>query len=75
MTAREVKKLLKEAGWTFEKGGQHQTKAVSPDGKTKVPIPEHAGRDIKMGTLKAIEKQTGVQLRERGCPTPSGGSA
>jgi len=63
MTAREVKKLLKQAGWTFESGGEHQTKAVSPDGKIKVPIPEHGGRDIKTGTLKAIEKQTGVKLR------------
>ena len=65
MTAREVKKLLKEAGWTFEKGGHHR-KAVSPDGKTKVPIPEHGSADITIGTLKAIEKQTGIQLRGRG---------
>ena len=61
MTSREVKKLLKQAGWTFEIGGKHQ-KAVSPDGKTKVPIPEHGGKDIKIGTLKAMEKQTGIKL-------------
>ena len=61
MTSREVKKLLKQAGWTFESGGKHQ-KGVSPDGKTKVPIPEHGGKDIKIGTLKAIEKQTGIKL-------------
>ena len=66
MTAREVKQLLKEAGWTFMSGGEHQTKAVSPDGKRKVPIPEHGSKDLKIGTLKAIEKQTGIDLRRRG---------
>jgi predicted RNA binding protein YcfA (HicA-like mRNA interferase family) len=63
MTAREVKKILKAAGWTFASGGAHQTKAVSPDGKIRIPIPEHGGKDIKLGTLKAIERQTGVVLR------------
>lgn len=66
MTAREVKKLLADAGWTFETGGKHQTKDVSPDGKTKVPIPEHGSKDIKIGTLKKIEKETGINLRGRG---------
>jgi predicted RNA binding protein YcfA (HicA-like mRNA interferase family) len=66
MTAREVKKILKQAGWTFITGGEHQTKAVSPDGTVKVPIPEHGARDIKTGTLKAIEKMTGVKLGGRG---------
>ena len=66
MTAREIKKILGKAGWTFIKGGEHQTKAVSPDGKTKVPIPEHGSKDLKIGTLKAIEKQTGISLQRRG---------
>jgi predicted RNA binding protein YcfA (HicA-like mRNA interferase family) len=66
MTAREVKKILKQAGWTFVTGGEHQTKAVSPNGKIKVPIPEHGSKDIKLGTLKAIENLTGVKLRGRG---------
>ena len=42
--AREIKKELQEAGWTFEEGGRH-TLAISPDGKTKVPIPRHGGKD------------------------------
>jgi predicted RNA binding protein YcfA (HicA-like mRNA interferase family) len=62
MTAREVKKILRKAGWTFVSGGEHQTKAVSPDGTVKVPIPEHKGKDIKIGTLKSIEHMTGVKL-------------
>ena len=66
MTAREVRKILKDAGGTFESGGKHQIKAVSPDGKIRVPIPEHGNRDIKLGTLKAIERDTGTKLRGRG---------
>ena len=66
MTAREVKKILKQAGWTFTAGGEHQTKAVSPDGTVKVPILEHGAKDIKIGTLKSIENMTGVNLRGRG---------
>ena len=56
--AREIKKELQEAGWTFEEGGRH-TLAISPDGKTKVPIPRHGGKDIPTGTLKSIRKQAG----------------
>jgi predicted RNA binding protein YcfA (HicA-like mRNA interferase family) len=42
-------------------GGEHQTKAVSPDGTVKVPIPEHKGKDIKIGALKSIEHMTGIK--------------
>ncbi len=70
MAAREVKKILREHSWTFESGGGHQTKAVSPDGTVRIPIPEHGNKDIKLGTLKAIEKQTGVRMRGRGYPPP-----
>lgn len=64
MKPEEVIKRLRKAGWSFEEGANH-TKAVSPDGKTKVPVPRHKG-DLKTGTLKAIEKQTGINLTGRG---------
>lgn len=62
MKCREVIRKLKQAGWIIKPGGGHQKMAISPDGKTKVPIPDHGTRDIKSGTLKAIEKQTGVKM-------------
>lgn len=59
---KEVKKKLKAAGWTFEEGGNHE-KAVSPDGKIKIPIGRHQTQDIPTGTLAEIEKQSGIKMR------------
>lgn len=65
MTGKEVIKKLRAEGWTFSAGGRHMI-ATSPDGKKRVPIPVHGPRDISIGTLKAIEKQTGVSMTGRG---------
>lgn len=62
MTIREVKKKLTKAGWTITAGGKHQWKATSPDGTIRVPLPDHGNKDISIGTLKAIEKETGVKM-------------
>ena len=45
------------AGGSFEAGDVHQGKAVNADGKICVPIPEHGGKDIKIGTPRAILDQ------------------
>lgn len=58
--ARELKKILQKEGWTFEEGTNH-TKAVSPDGKVKIPIPRHGSKDIATGTLEQILKQAGLK--------------
>ena len=63
MKAREVIKRLRQAGWTFGVGGKHQVMGISPDGKIKIPIPYHGSKDIKIGTLKAIEKSSGVKMQ------------
>ncbi len=52
-------KLLKKEGWQIQAGGRH-VKAVK--GKQRVPIPAHGKKDIKLGTLKNIEKLTGVAI-------------
>ena len=62
MNYKEVKKILKCEGWSFQTGGRH-IKAIK--GKQRVPIPVHGNKDIKLGTLKQIEKQTGVSLTKR----------
>jgi predicted RNA binding protein YcfA (HicA-like mRNA interferase family) len=61
MTAKEVIKKLKESGWTFREGKRH-TIAASPDGTRKTQIPRHTG-DIAIGTLKAIERDTGIPMK------------
>lgn len=61
MKPREVRKKLRQAGWTFKEGANH-TLAISPDGKNTVPIPRHESKDINYKTLKAIQAQTGVHM-------------
>ena len=59
MTARELIKRLKQAGFELKEGKGHD-KMVHPDGRVTV-IWRHKG-DIPLGTLRAIEKQTKVSL-------------
>ena len=61
MKPREVMKKLKAAGWTETKGSEHTISAVSPTG-LKVPIANNPAKDIPTGTLKKIERLTGVKL-------------
>ena len=60
MTAKEVLKRLKAAGWTFQEGKKH-TKATSPDGSKITRVWRHT-KDIPIGTLAAIEEQTGIKF-------------
>lgn len=61
MDSREVIKALKADGW-FEvaKAGSHlQLKHPTKQGRVTVPHPQ---RDLKIGTLKSIERQSGIRL-------------
>jgi len=62
MSSREVIRLLMQDGW-FEvahEGSHKQFKHVSKPGRVTVPHPK---RDIPLGTLRSIEKQSGIKLR------------
>lgn len=64
MDSREVISLLTEAGFVWRRTkGSHQ-RWEQPDTKKKVTI-VHPDKDIKIGTLIAYEKQSGVKLRRR----------
>ena len=62
MTSREVIQLLKAAGWALVhvKGSHHQFKHPSKPGIVTVV---HPARDFPLGTLKSMEKQSGVKFR------------
>ena len=62
MKPREVMEILRAAGWTECKGATHVISAQSPSGYT-VPISNHPAKDIPTGTLKKIERLTGVKLK------------
>ncbi len=62
MRSRDVIAALQRAGW-FEvarRGSHVQFKHPTRRGRTTVPHPQ---RDIPTGTLRSIEKQSGVKLR------------
>ena len=62
MSSREVIARLKIAGWfeVAQVGSHKQFKHLTRKGRVTVPHPE---RDIPLGTLASIERQSGVTLR------------
>lgn len=63
MQSREVIRRLKAAGWELvaTKGSHHQFRHPSCPGRVTVPHPE---KDIPVGTLRSIERQSGLKLRK-----------
>ena len=62
MKSREVIAVLNADGWVqvAQKGSHVQFKHPVKPGRVTVPHPE---RDIPVGTLRSIEKQSGLKLR------------
>jgi predicted RNA binding protein YcfA (HicA-like mRNA interferase family) len=62
VNSREVIKRLKEDGWyeVNQVGSHKQFKHPTKPGRVTVVYPE---RDIPIGTLKSIERQSGLKLR------------
>lgn len=63
MKSREVIRRLAAAGWQLvaTKGSHHQFRHPTRPGRVTVP---HPNKDIPIGTLRAIERQSGLQLRK-----------
>jgi predicted RNA binding protein YcfA (HicA-like mRNA interferase family) len=62
MRSRDVIAALETDGWyeVARKGSHVQLKHPTKPGRTTVPHPE---RDIPIGTLRSIERQSGITLR------------
>lgn len=63
MESRKVIRRLEAAGWALVaiKGSHHQFRHPSRPGRVTVPHPE---KDIPIGTLRSIERQSGLKLRK-----------
>jgi len=61
MDAKEVLKILKQNG--FERVSQKGSHLKLTNGERVTIVPLHGTKDIPIGTLKGIEKQSGVKLR------------
>jgi predicted RNA binding protein YcfA (HicA-like mRNA interferase family) len=62
VTSAEIIRKIESAGWRLvaTKGSHLQFKHPSRPGRTTVP---HPRRDLPLGTLRSIERQSGVKLR------------
>ena len=60
MTSREIIKRLEEDGWYHVKttGDHYQMKHPTKPGKVTIV---HPAKDFSIGTLRSIEKQSGVK--------------
>lgn len=61
MSSREIIRRLKADGWTLIRvsGSHHHFKHPTKPGIVTVP---HPAKDFPLGTLKSIERQSGVKL-------------
>ena len=62
MKSQDIISALKKDGWeqVAQKGSHVQFKHPSKPGRVTVPHPK---KDIPVGTLRSIEKQTGLKLK------------
>ena len=60
ISGKKAIKMLRKAGWEIvSQSGSH---VKLKNGKLLTIIPVHGNKDLPRGTLKSIEKQTGVKL-------------
>ncbi|WP_097013801.1 type II toxin-antitoxin system HicA family toxin [Pseudodesulfovibrio profundus] len=62
MSSRAIIKMIKADGWYLVRtvGDHHHFKHPTKPGLVTVPHPQ---KDFPRGTLKSIEKQSGIKLR------------
>ena len=62
MNSGRVIRAIEQAGWRLKRvtGSHHHFTHPTRPGLVTVP---HPVKDIKIGTLKSIERQSGVKLR------------
>jgi len=59
MNSKQVIKQLQNSGWIVVRVTKH---CIMKKYTTIVPIPMHGNKDIPIGTLKSIERISGVKL-------------
>ena len=62
MNFQDVLKKLKKDGWyVVEQVGSH-VQLKHPTKPGRVTLPKHGSKDIPIGTIKSIAKQSGIEL-------------
>ena len=61
MNGKEVIAKLKAAGWSINR--VHGSHHIMTKGGQAVPVPVHGSRDVGVGLIAALQRQTGVKLK------------
>lgn len=63
MVFKKIEKKITAAGWKLVRinGSHYQYRKVGCD--SLLVIPNHNGKDLSIGVIKNLEKQTGLSLR------------
>ena len=62
MNYAELTKLLKNAGWYFDREGKGSHKIWRhPERHYQIPVPDHGSKEIKPGLVRGIKKQAGIK--------------
>lgn len=64
MDGKKVVKLLQQAGWRHVGTHGSHYKMKKP-GYKSIIVPVHGSKDLKIGTLKNIERSTNIRLIRR----------
>lgn len=67
ITGSQLIRALQNAGFEIarQRGSHIQLRRQEPDGKvTTFPVPAHAGKIIKPGTLRGILRKSGVDVQQ-----------
>lgn len=62
MNYNELTKLMKEAGWSFNRNGKGSHMMWShPKRKYLISVPYHGSKEIDPGLVRGIKKQAGIK--------------
>jgi len=64
LTAKELVKVLKKHGfYEYHQTGSHLI-LKHPSNNSRVSVPMHSGKILKLGTLKSILEQAGISIED-----------
>ena len=58
----EAVKALQSAGFVLRRQSGSHIVLTNPEGPRQVSVPVHGGRDLKLGTLRAIIRDAGLTI-------------
>ncbi len=64
ISSREILKILRQAGFEVDRQTGSHVQLWHAEKRRQVTVP-HPKKDIAIGTLKSIERQSGIQLRKK----------